>query len=72
MRNIIWLTIYRLKKADTNNGSLWNAKFGNFSICDGSGKPIYGVKTSSGVTAACLPAYYEAYDAYTHRYNELD
>jgi len=32
-----------------------------------SGKPIYGVKTSSGVTAACLPAYYEAYDAYTHR-----
>jgi len=32
-----------------------------------NGKPIYGVKTSSGVTAACLPAYYEAYDAYTHR-----
>jgi hypothetical protein len=31
------------------------------------GKPIYGVKTNSGVTAACLPAYYEAYDAYTHR-----
>eukprot|EP00088_Acartia_fossae_P022382 TRINITY_DN235_c0_g1_i4.p1 TRINITY_DN235_c0_g1~~TRINITY_DN235_c0_g1_i4.p1 ORF type:complete len:570 (-),score=129.97 TRINITY_DN235_c0_g1_i4:121-1830(-) len=32
-----------------------------------SGKPIYGVKTSSGVNAACLPAYFEAYDAYTHR-----
>ena len=30
-----------------------------------AGKPIYGVKTSSGVTAACLPAYFEAYDAYT-------
>ena len=25
-----------------------------------SGKPIYGVKTSSGVSAACLPAYFEA------------
>jgi len=38
------------------------------SITYGSnGKPIYGVKTSSGVNAACLPAYYEAYDAYTHR-----
>jgi len=38
------------------------------SISYGSnGKPIYGVKTSSGVNAACLPAYYEAYDAYTHR-----
>ena len=32
-----------------------------------AGKPIYGVKTNSGVTAACLPSYYEAYDAYTHR-----
>lgn len=30
-----------------------------------SGKPIYAVKTSSGVTAACLPAYFEAYDSYT-------
>jgi len=32
-----------------------------------SGKPVYGVKTSSGVTSACLAAYFEAYDAYTHR-----
>jgi len=32
-----------------------------------AGKAIYGVKTSSGVNSACLPAYYEAYDAYTHR-----
>ena len=24
------------------------------------GKPVYGVKTSSGVSAACLPAYFEA------------
>jgi len=32
-----------------------------------NGKAIYGVKTSSGVNSACLPAYYEAYDAYTHR-----
>jgi len=32
-----------------------------------AGKPIYGVKTSSGVNAACLPAYFEAYDAYTQR-----
>merc|ERR1719430_1391137 len=32
-----------------------------------SGKPVYGVKTSSGVTAACLPAYFEAYDAYIQR-----
>jgi len=31
------------------------------------GKPIYGVKTTSGVTAACLPAYFEAYDAYSQR-----
>ena len=30
-----------------------------------AGKPIYGVKTSSGVSAACLPAYFEAYDAYS-------
>merc|ERR1719209_2802798 len=30
-----------------------------------AGKPIYGVKTTSGVNAACLPAYFEAYDAYT-------
>ena len=29
-----------------------------------SGKPIYGVKTSSGVNAACLPSYFEAYDSY--------
>merc|ERR1719150_954031 len=32
-----------------------------------AGKPIYGVKTSSGVSAACLPAYFEAYDAYSQR-----
>merc|ERR1711973_1083754 len=32
-----------------------------------NGKPVYGVKTSSGVTSACLAAYFEAYDAYTHR-----
>merc|ERR1712002_73735 len=32
-----------------------------------SGKPVYGVKTASGVTSACLPAYFEAYDAYTQR-----
>jgi len=32
-----------------------------------AGKPIYGVKTTSGVNAACLPAYFEAYDAYTQR-----
>jgi len=32
-----------------------------------SGKPVYGVKTASGVNSACLPAYFEAYDAYTHR-----
>merc|ERR1712079_1379 len=32
-----------------------------------TGKPIYAVKTSSGVNAACLPAYFEAYDAYTQR-----
>lgn len=38
------------------------------SITYGSnGKPTYGVRTSSGVNAACLPAYFEAYDAYTHR-----
>ena len=30
------------------------------SISFSSGKPIYGVKTSSGVSAACLPAYFEA------------
>ena len=30
-----------------------------------AGKPLYGVKTSSGVSAACLPAYFEAYDAYS-------
>ena len=40
------------------------------SITYGSnGKPVYGVKTASGVNAACLPAYFEAYDAYMHRYN---
>jgi len=32
-----------------------------------AGKPVYGVKTSSGVNAACLPAYFEAYDSYTQR-----
>lgn len=32
-----------------------------------AGKPVYGVKTSSGVNAACLPAYFEAYDAYAQR-----
>merc|ERR1712142_431206 len=38
------------------------------SITYGSnGKPVYGVKTASGVNAACLPAYFEAYDAYMHR-----
>merc|ERR1711892_913584 len=32
-----------------------------------SGKPVYGVKTASGVSAACLPSYYEALDAYRQR-----
>merc|ERR1719454_954191 len=32
-----------------------------------SGKPVYGVKTSSGVSAACLPAYFEALDAFRQR-----
>ena len=32
-----------------------------------AGKPVYGVKTTSGVNAACLPAYFEAYDSYTQR-----
>merc|ERR1712198_662938 len=32
-----------------------------------NGKPVYGVKTASGVNSACLPAYFEAYDSYTHR-----
>merc|ERR1719315_148120 len=32
-----------------------------------SGKPVYGVKTSSGVSAACLPAYFEAVDSYRQR-----
>merc|ERR1711915_984353 len=32
-----------------------------------SGKPVYGVKTSSGVSAACLPAYFEASDSYRQR-----
>merc|ERR1719402_865486 len=32
-----------------------------------SGKPVYGVKTSSGVSAACLPAYFEALDSYRQR-----
>merc|ERR1712128_1026 len=31
------------------------------------GKPVYGVKTSSGVSAACLPSYFEALDAYRQR-----
>jgi len=37
------------------------------SISFSSGKPIYGVKTSSGVSAACLPAYFEASDSYRQR-----
>eukprot|EP00092_Neocalanus_flemingeri_P006157 GFUD01006628.1.p1 GENE.GFUD01006628.1~~GFUD01006628.1.p1 ORF type:complete len:588 (-),score=139.67 GFUD01006628.1:240-2003(-) len=32
-----------------------------------AGKPVYGVKTASGVNAACLPAYFEAYDSYAQR-----
>ena len=32
-----------------------------------AGKPVYAVKTTSGVNAACLPAYFEAYDSYTQR-----
>merc|ERR1719436_591136 len=32
-----------------------------------SGRPVYGVKTSSGVSAACLPAYFEALDSYRQR-----
>jgi len=32
-----------------------------------SGRPVYGVKTSSGVSAACLPAYFEALDAFRQR-----
>merc|ERR1712098_65170 len=32
-----------------------------------SGKPVYGVKTSSGVSAARLPSYFEALDAYRQR-----
>merc|ERR1719192_2245137 len=32
-----------------------------------SGKPVYGVKTSSGVSAACLPSYFEALDSYRQR-----
>ena len=34
---------------------------------DPRGKAIYAVKKDSGVTAACLPAYFEAYDAYLQR-----
>ena len=30
-----------------------------------AGKAVYAVKKSSGVTASCLPAYFEAYDSYT-------
>ena len=30
-----------------------------------AGKPIYGVRTSSGISASCLPAYFEAYDSYS-------
>ena len=37
------------------------------SISFTSGRPVYGVKTSSGVSAACLPAYFEASDAYRQR-----
>merc|ERR1712110_432735 len=37
------------------------------SISFSSGKPIYGVKTSSGVSAACFRAYFEASDAYRQR-----
>lgn len=32
-----------------------------------AGKAIYAVKKSSGVTASCLPAYFEAFDSYTQR-----
>jgi len=32
-----------------------------------SGRPVYGVKTTSGVSAACLPAYFEALDSYRQR-----
>jgi len=32
-----------------------------------TGSPVYGVKTSSGVSAACLPAYFEAVDSYRQR-----
>jgi len=32
-----------------------------------AGKPVYGVKTASGVSAACLPAYFEALDAFRQR-----
>jgi len=31
------------------------------------GNPTYGVNPSSGMTSSCLPAYLEAYDAYTQR-----
>ena len=34
-----------------------------------AGKPLYGVKSSSGVSAACLPAYFEAYDAYSQAHH---
>jgi len=34
---------------------------------DTKGKAIYAVKANSGVSAACLPAYFEAYDAYIQR-----
>jgi len=34
---------------------------------DTKGRAIYAVKKDSGVTAACLPAYFEAYDAYIQR-----
>ena len=38
------------------------------SITFGSnGKPVYGVRRSSGVSASCLPAYFEAVDAYRQR-----
>ena len=30
-----------------------------------AGKPIYGGRTSSGIEASCLPAYFEAYDSYS-------
>jgi len=33
----------------------------------GRGDPVYGTNPRSGITPNCLPAYFEAYDAYTQR-----